>query len=91
MANIRVESLGNDRYDVVVDDGRGTSRHEVTAPAAVVADLGGGEAAATRLIEASFEFLLEREPKEAILRRFDLPEIGLHFPDYPGEIRRRLP
>ena len=41
------------------------------------------------LIE-SFEFLPEREPKEAILSRFELPVIGHYFPEYPAEIRRRL-
>jgi hypothetical protein len=43
-----------------------------------------------RLVEASFRFLLEREPREAILRRFELPVIGRYFPEYPAEIGRRL-
>jgi hypothetical protein len=34
------------------------------------------------LIEASFAFLLEREPKEAILARFELPVIERYFPEY---------
>ena len=34
--------------------------------------------------------LLEREPKESILARFDLPVIERYFPEYPHEIRRRL-
>ncbi len=43
-----------------------------------------------RLVEASFSFLLEREPREAILRRFSLPVIGRYFADYEAEIGRRL-
>ena len=43
-----------------------------------------------RLLRASFEFLLEREPKESILRRFDLPAIERYFPEYPRAIRERL-
>ena len=39
------------------------------------------------LLEASFKFLLEREPKEAILTKFELPVIERYFPDYPGVIR----
>jgi hypothetical protein len=39
------------------------------------------------LLEASFEFLLEREPKDAILRRFDLPVIERYFPEYGDRIR----
>jgi hypothetical protein len=61
----------------------------VTARPADVERYGGG-VAAERLIEASFEYLLEREPKESILRRFDLPVIESYFPGYPEAIRRRL-
>jgi hypothetical protein len=43
-----------------------------------------------RLLRASFEFLLEREPKDSILRRFDLPVIERYFPDYPRRIRETL-
>ena len=38
----------------------------------------------------AFEFLLENEPKESILGRFDLPLIGRYFPNFESEIRRRL-
>ncbi len=50
----------------------------------------GGDAAATRLLEESFRFLLEHEPKEAILFRFDLDLIEHHFPEYSTVIRERL-
>ena len=43
-----------------------------------------------RLARASFGFLLEREPRSSILRRFELLEIGRYFPEYPDEIQRRL-
>ena len=38
----------------------------------------------------SFVFLLERESRESILRRFELPVIERYFPEYPTEIGRRL-
>ncbi len=41
-----------------------------------------------RLLEVSFEFLLEREPASAILSRFALPVIERYFPEYPREISR---
>ena len=43
-----------------------------------------------RLVEASFRFLLERESKESILRRFDLSVIRRYFPEFPEEIERRV-
>ena len=39
-----------------------------------------------KLIKKSFEFLLEREPKESILRKFNLREINGYFPEYEDEI-----
>ena len=42
------------------------------------------------LIRKSFEFLLEHEPKESILSRFDLTVISRYFPEYEGEIKKRL-
>ena len=33
-------------------------------------------------VEKSFEFLLEREPKESILRRFNMTVILEYFPEY---------
>ena len=34
------------------------------------------------IIKKSFEFLLERESNESILRSFDLEEIENYFPEY---------
>ena len=49
-----------------------------------------GKVDEAELVRASFEFLLEREAKESILTRFDLPVIGRYFPEYEPEIRKRL-
>lgn len=42
------------------------------------------------LVRAAFEFLLTREPRESILRRFELPMIGRYFPDWEAEIAKRI-
>ena len=39
------------------------------------------------LVKRSFEFLLEREAPQSILRRFNLPDIERYFPEYPESIR----
>ena len=77
------------RCTVTVGDDPAATRHEVTVDGAVLADLAPG-ATAMQLVLESFAFLLEREPRESIMRRFDLPIIGRFFPEYPDEIRRRL-
>ncbi|MDP1688633.1 MAG: hypothetical protein Q8L47_00680 [bacterium] len=38
------------------------------------------------IIKKSFEFLLKKEPQEAILKSFDLRVIRRHFPDFEKEI-----
>ena len=50
-------------------------------------DLTGGKIAKEDLIKKSFEFLLEREPKESILSRFNLRIINQYFPEFEEEIR----
>lgn len=43
-----------------------------------------------KLVEKTFEFLLSREPKESILRNFDLDVVGNYFDDYESEIVKLL-
>ncbi len=89
MAEIRVTRTGEERFNVEVVEGASRTVHEVTARSSDV-ERYGGTTPAERLIEASFQFLLEREPKESILRTFDLPVIERYFPEYPKEIRGRI-
>lgn len=76
------------RCAVTVGGDSRATRHEVRVGADDVKRLGSG-ATVERLVHASFEFMLEREPRESILRAFDLPMIGRYFPEYEREIRRR--
>lgn len=48
--------------------------------------LTGGKTKPEELVKKSFEFLLEREPKESILRKFNLKVIQTYFPEYENEI-----
>lgn len=84
--SITVEPVGDGRYRVTVDEGGSRSVHEVTVSADERARYAPG-VPAERLLEASFEFLLAREPKEAILSRFTLSTIERYFPEYGREIR----
>jgi hypothetical protein len=86
---ISVTAAGNSRYQVSIDEGSTRTVHEVTVTPEDLARYAPGETA-ERLLTASFEFLLEREPKEAILSRFTLPTIERYFPDYPTKVRQLL-
>jgi hypothetical protein len=61
--------------------------HEVSVAAEDLARLAPGDADPSDLVARSFAFLLAREPKTSILRRFDLPVIARYFPEYEREIR----
>jgi hypothetical protein len=77
---------------VTIDDGGGTSEHDITVSTDDATDLAAAAdpADVERLVYETIAFLLEREPKEAILRSFDLSIVGRYFPDYEHEIRSRL-
>jgi len=81
MATVRVVQQSSTLFLVNVDDGRGESQHEVTVMPSDV-ERYGPHLAPEELVEATFHFLLEREPKEAILRRFDLPVVESYFPEF---------
>jgi hypothetical protein len=85
MRQIAIAPLGGSRYRVTVRESGTETTHEVTVTPAAVERYAPGSSA-ENLLKASFEFLLQREPKEAILRRFELPVIERYFPEYPRAI-----
>jgi hypothetical protein len=87
---IRVEPIDPGQFQVTVTDGDSQSVHTVSLSANYYEKLTQKQVTQEVLIEQSFRFLLEHEPKESILREFDLPLIGHYFRNYESEIRRRL-
>ncbi|MBA4802278.1 MAG: hypothetical protein H2040_10480 [Euryhalocaulis sp.] len=72
-------------FDVTVAEGGGQTRHSVTLARADYQRLGAG-AAPDRVIDAAFRFLLDREPKEAILAAFDIMVITRYFPEFERQL-----
>jgi hypothetical protein len=68
-------------FDVTVRDAASETRHEATLSQADYVRLACG-ATPERLVEAAFRFLLDREPKESIMRRFDVSVISRYFPEF---------
>jgi hypothetical protein len=93
MASIEVEKSQNGEgyeFHVTVREGGGVTHHRVTLRHDDYERLSGGQASPEALVTESFRFLLEYEPKEAILITFDLPVLRRYFPRYEHEIGRRL-
>jgi hypothetical protein len=93
MANIDVKASDKGtsyELQVTVSERGSETHHRVTLQKADHERLAGSKASPEDLVAASFRFLLEREPKESILRSFDLTVIGRYFPEYEREIAGRL-
>jgi hypothetical protein len=85
VAIITVAHEDRSDYLVIVEEGGRHTSHVVTVWPSDVDRYAPG-ATPEALLEASFEFLLAREPKEAIMPRFELPLIERYFPEYPSVI-----
>jgi hypothetical protein len=76
-------------FEVVVREGKGESHHFVTMAQDTWERLASGNTA-EHCVEAAFRFLLDREPKESILKRFDVIVISRYFPEFESELPRYL-
>jgi hypothetical protein len=77
-------------FEVVVREGKGETRHRVTISEGKSRQLTAGHHTPERCLEAAFRFLLDREPKESILARFDISVISRYFPEFEQELPRYL-
>lgn len=87
MAEIGVERLAGESFRVVVREASGSSEHTVTLKEADFARLARAGETREAFVRRAFAFLLEREPKESILSRFDVTVIGRYFPEFEATIR----
>jgi hypothetical protein len=90
MIQVRLTARDPFVFDVVVAEGKGETRHQVTMSREMCQRLMAGKHTPERCLEAAFRFLLDREPKESILRRFDVTEISRYFPEFERELPHYL-
>ena len=90
MPKIDVQATSDTAFVVTVADGEDETTHRVMVPSEFADRLVGRAGSTKELVRLSFEFLLEREPKESILREFDITVIARYFPEYEDELRDRL-
>jgi hypothetical protein len=77
-------------FEVVVREAKGETHHHVTMAGETCERLTAGKHTPERCLEAAFRFLLDREPKESILSRFDVTVISRYFPEFERELPRYL-
>lgn len=71
-----------DVFLVKVQEDGSQTEHRVTVSAEELQKYGHGNADAEELVRASFEFLLQHESKEDILKEFNIGKIGYYFKEY---------
>ncbi len=74
------------RFQVQVQGNGSESRHSVTMASTTYQQLTGGRVEPAVCIHAAFTFFLDREPKEAILSRFDVTVISRYFPEFSKKL-----
>jgi hypothetical protein len=82
---VQVEQIDDTTYEVTVQ-GPPTTTHRVTVRPEYYQKLTGGRVSPERLVERSFDFLLQRESNRSILASFDLSVIQRYFPAYESTI-----
>jgi hypothetical protein len=88
-ATISVEKLSQSEFHVRVIEGGTETSHHVTMKKSDYERIAGTKVDEMELVRRSFEFLLENEPKESILARFDLTVISRYFPNFENEMKHR--
>ncbi|MFP4046660.1 MAG: hypothetical protein ACLFT4_02755 [Bacteroidales bacterium] len=83
---ISIKKEDEHTFQVTVEDENSKSSHTVTVDDKFYKKLTGGVIPKEELIKKSFEFLLEREPKEAIMPNFNLDVISRFFPEYESYV-----
>jgi hypothetical protein len=84
MARIKVEETGDWLFKVAVSDATGRTVHQVTLNEGFAGKM---NLSPEEVVKKSFEFLLERESKEAILSSFSIPAtINHYFPEFQNEM-----
>ena len=87
----RIASAPQLQLAVIVHEGRSETHHTVTLDRATYERLAGTSGVTPEdFVHAVFEFLLEREPKESIMSRFDVTVVSRYFPEFESEISTYL-
>jgi hypothetical protein len=89
-ADLEITASGQHAYDVTITHRSGaTTRHHVSVPEPLMADLGVSAAQEPLLVRATLVYLMEHNPA-AVPERFSLDQVGDALPDYREDIVSRL-
>jgi len=85
---VEIERRSQNEFAVIVEGNDDKTQHLVSLDDDYYHLLTQGRIGKEELIRKSFQFLLEREPKESILAKFNLKLIKSYFPEFEKEIAK---
>ena len=83
---LSIKEISDSTFKVIISDEKETS-HLVSVSDDFLNKFTKNKITKKKLIELSFNFLLEREKNSSILREFQLQEISKYFPEYFDSVR----
>ena len=94
MAQILVNTIPAEQawnFEVTVRESGSETVHRVNMTKAAFKRFTQGKTCTpAEFVKKSFEFLLEKEPKESIFKKFEITVISQYFPEYAEEIASRI-
>ncbi len=81
---------GGWEFQVTIDQDGDESSHKVKMDENYFEKVTNGRCKPEEFVRQSFHFLLDREPKEQILSTFNIKQINRYFPEFEGEIQKRI-
>ena len=85
--SISTKKISDDLFEVTVAK-TSTTTHTVTVTDQSLTDLTDNKVTKEKLLQFSFNFLLDREPNTSILSTFDINVISKYFSDYRDQVRQ---
>lgn len=90
MTSIAVTEMEPYHFGVQVEEGDAVVSCRVRLTEGFLDDLRMGDVDATRIVNESLAFLLEREPATSLPGQLSLDALGRDHPEYYDELRARL-
>ena len=87
--SIFIKELSDNKFEITVNK-KLTTKHTVLLTDEYYDSLTKKKISKKKLLEYSFQFLLDREPNVSILSSFELNIISTYFPEYENEIKKFL-
>ncbi len=87
--SILIKQLADNKFEIIVKK-QLITKHIVLLTDEYHDSLTKKQISKKKLLEYSFEFLMDREPNTSILSSFELDIISKYFPEYESEIKKFL-